>query len=154
MIKFVALGLWACAVTLASGFAAQSWRTGQLPRSGAIGLFDQLTTINTRLISVPFIADGAVQGYVVTRLAFAVDTALIRRLSIEPDLVLVDETIRTIYSSSGFDFRQMTKQDLSTLAETLAQNANERFKADLVAEVLIQELNYVTKDMVRNGKRH
>jgi len=84
-------------------------------------------------------------------LAFAVDAALLKQFSVEPELVLVDEAIRTIYSSSDLDFRQMARQDLSLLANTLAKNANERFKANLVAEVFIQELNYVTKDMVRNG---
>ncbi|HEX7076637.1 MAG TPA: hypothetical protein VF226_21565 [Hyphomicrobiaceae bacterium] len=151
MIKLLALGVWITAVTIASSFAALSWKTGQLPRPGPLGLFEELTTINTRLISIPFIADGAVQGYVVTKLAFAVDTALLKQFSVEPELVLVDEAIRTIYSSSDFDFRQMARQDLSRLAKTLAKNANERFKANLVAEVFIQELNYVTKDMVRNG---
>lgn len=152
MIKLMALGLWVCAVTLASCFAALSWRTGKLPQPGTLGLFDELATVRTPLISVPIIAEGAVQGYVITRLAFTVDAALVKRISVKPELILVDEAIRTIYAGKGLDFRHMTRQDLPGLAKALSENANARFGMNLVADVHIQEINYVTKDMVRNGR--
>src|SRR5690606_12371366 len=105
MIKLVAVGLWICAVTLASGFAAVSWKTGALTEPAGVGLFEDLVTVKTRLISVPVIADGEVQGYVVTQLAFAVDASLLKRLSAKPDLILVDEAIKTIYAGGDIDFR-------------------------------------------------
>ncbi len=152
MIKLVAVGLWVCAVTLASGFAAVSWQSGRPPQPESGGLFGGLTTLKTRLISVPIIADGAVQGYVVTQLAFTVDSNVLKRLSIKPDLLLVDEAIRTIYAGDGFDFRKLAKQDLPKLSKTLADNVNARVGATLVDEVLIQDLSYVPKDQVRTGR--
>lgn len=149
MIKLVAVGLWVCAVTLASGLAAVSWKAGALPAPENIGLFEGVATVKTRLISVPIIADGAVQGYVVTELAFTVDSSVLNRLSIKPDLVLVDEAIRTIYAGGEIDFRRLTRQDLPALARTMAANVNMRFGVELVEDVLIQELNYVPKDEVR-----
>jgi hypothetical protein len=149
MIKLVAVGLWVCAVTLASGFTAVSWQSGRLPQPQGAGLFGGLTTVKTRLISVPIIAEGAVQGYVVTQLVFAIESSVLNRLSVKPDLILVDETIRTIYAGAGLDFRQLAKQDLPGLAKALADNVNSRVGTKLVDEVLIQELNYVPKDQVR-----
>jgi len=152
MIKLVAVGLWVCAVTLASGLTAVSWQSGRLPQPESGGLFGGLTTVKTRLISVPIIAEGTVQGYVVTQLAFTVDSNVLKRLSIKPDLLLVDEAIRTIYAGDGFDFRQLAKQDLPKLSKTLTDNVNARVGATLVDEVLIQELSYVPKDQVRTGR--
>ena len=152
MIKLVAVGLWVCAVTLASGFAAVSWQAGRLPQPEGASLFGGLSTVKTRLISVPIIAEGAVQGYVVTQLVFAVESSILQRLAIKPDLIFVDEAIRTIYAGNGIDFRQLTKQDLPQLAKTLAGNVNTRVGAKLVEEVLIEELNYVAKDQVRTGR--
>lgn len=151
MIKLVAVGLWICAVTLASGFAAVSWKTGALPEPAGVGLFEDLVTVKTRLISVPVIADGEVQGYVVTQLAFAVDASLLKRLSVKPDLILVDEAIKTIYAGGDIDFRRMTRQDLPALTRELAESANARFGARLVHEVFVKELNYVPKDQVRRA---
>jgi len=152
MIKLVAVGLWVCAVTLASGFAAVSWRAGRLPQPEGASLFGGLSTVKTRLISVPIIAEGAVQGYVVTQFVFAVESSILKRLAIKPDLIIVDEAIRTIYAGDGIDFRQLAKQDLPQLAKTLAENVNTRVGAKLVEEVLIEELNYVAKDQVRTGR--
>ena len=152
MIKLVAVGLWVCAVTLASGFAAVSWQAGRLPQPEGASLFGGLSTVKTRLISVPIIAEGAVQGYVVTQLVFAVESSILKRLAIKPDLIIVDEAIRTIYAGDGIDFRHLTKQDLPLLAKTLAGNVNTRVGAKLVEEVLIEELNYIAKDQVRTGR--
>lgn len=151
MIKLVTVGLWICAVTLASGFAAVSWKTGALPEPGDVSLLDGLTTVKTRLISVPVIAEGEVQGYVVTQLSFAVDSSLLNRLSIKPDLILVDEAIKTIYTGGDIDFRRMKRQDLPALTKRLAENANARFGGKLVREVFVEELNYVSKDQVRRS---
>nr|PZN82815.1 MAG: hypothetical protein DIU57_11015 [Pseudomonadota bacterium] len=151
MIKLVAVGLWICAVTLAAGFAAVSWKTGAVPEPGDVSLLNGLSTVKTRLISVPVIADGEVQGYVVTQLSFAVDSSLLNRLSIKPDLILVDEAIKTIYSGGDIDFRRMKRQDLPALTKKLAENANARFGGNLVREVFVEELNYISKDQVRRS---
>ena len=152
MIRLLAVGFWVCAVTLASAFTAVLWQSGQLVQGGQAGLFSGLATVKTRLISVPVIADGAVQGYVVAQFVFAVDSNLLKQLSIKPDLILVDEAIRTIYAGNGFDFRQLAKQDLAALTKALAANANARFGVALVHDVLIEELNYLTKDQARVGR--
>lgn len=151
MIKLVAMGLWICAITLASALAAVSWRAGALPIPAGNVLFGGPAIVKTRLITIPIIVEGAVQGYVVTQLAFALDPNALDRLSIKPDLVLVDEAIRTIYAGGDIDFRRMTRQDLPAMARAMAGNVNARFGTDLVEEVFIQELNYLTKDEVRNG---
>lgn len=152
MIRLVAVGLWVCAVTLASGYAAVSWQSGPQVQTDTAGLFGGIATVKTRLISVPVISDGAVQGYVVAQFAFAIDSSVLKRLSIKPDLVFIDEAIRTIYASNNFDFRYIAKQDLPMLTETLAENINARFGSKLVDQVLIEELNYVAKDEVRSGR--
>lgn len=154
MIKLVLVGSWICAVTLASALGGVSWKAGALPTLEDNGMFDGVVMVKTRLISVPVVADGAVQGYVVTQLAFAVNSNVLNRLSIRPDLILVDEAIRTIYAGGDIDFRRMTRQDLPALTQTMAENANARFGVKLVNEVLVQELNYVPKDEVRKPGRH
>lgn len=149
MIRLVAVGLWVCAVTLASGYAAISWQSGRMMETGAVNLFGGLSTVKTRLISIPIIADGALHGYVVAQFAFAVNSSLVKQLSVKADLILVDEVIRTIYATNDFDFRKMEKQDLPALAKVLAENVNSRIGANLVEDVMIAELNYVPKDQIR-----
>jgi hypothetical protein len=149
MIRLIAVGLWACAVTLAACYAAVTWRSAGAHQPEAEKYFGGLDYVKTKMISVPVIADGAVQGYVVAQFVFTIEAGLLRRLSVKPDLFLVDEAIRTIYSGESFDFRRMRKQDLPALAKMIAGNVNARFGARFVEDVLVQELNYVPKEHVR-----
>lgn len=152
MIKTLGVGLWVCAVTLGSGYAAVTWKAGRTSEPAAEKFFGGLDYIKTKMISVPIIIDGAVQGYVVAQLVFTIDASLLKKLSVKPDVFLVDEAIRTIYAGGGVDFRQMKKHDLPALAKAIADSVNGRFGARFVEEVLIQDLNYLPKDQIRNGR--
>lgn len=149
MIRLIAVAAWLCVVTLAASYVAATWRSGSGPEAEAPKYFGGLDYVKTKMISVPIIADGAIQGYVIAQFVFTVEASLLRRMSIKPDVFLVDEAIRAIYSGHEFDFRQMRKQDLTELARMIANNVNGRFGARLVEEVLVQELNYLPKDQVR-----
>jgi hypothetical protein len=101
------------------------------------------------MISVPVIADGAVQGYVVAQFVLAVDTKELKRLSVPPEPLFLDEAFKTIYAGETIDFRRFRKQDLPALGKRILAGANKRYGAHLIQEVLIQELNYVPKDEAR-----
>ena len=69
----------------------------------------------------------------------------------KPDLFVVDEAFQLIFSGEMIDFRQFKKQDLPALGKKIAENVNKRLGVHVVEDVLVQELNYVSKDNVRGG---
>lgn len=154
MIKLVLSGLWVCLVTLASTYAAVSWHTTRAPEPETQKLFGGLESVRTRMISVPVVADGAVHGYVMAQFVFTVDANVMKRLSVKPDVFLLDEAFKTIYGGERIDFRQAKKQDLPGLSKQIADNVNKRLGVALIDDVLIQELNYITKDHVRDGRKN
>ena len=111
----------------------------------------ELTPIRTRMISVPVVADGGIRGYVVAQFAFTAPAALMKHLSVKPDLYVLDEAFQLIFSGELIDFRQFKKQDLPGLGKKIAENVNKRLGTRVVEDVLVQELNYVPKDHVRGG---
>ena len=154
MIKLVLSGLWVCLVTLASTYAAVSWHTARAPEPETQKLFGGLESVRTRMISVPVVADGVVHGYVMAQFVFTVDANVMKRLSVKPDVFLLDEAFKTIYGGERIDFRQAKKQDLPGLSKQIADNVNKRLGVALIDDVLIQELNYITKDHVRDGRKN
>jgi hypothetical protein len=155
VIKLIFIGIWVCAITLASSYAAVSWRMNKTKETTEHGskLSGALEHVKTKMISVPIIADGAIQGYVVAQFSFTIDASVLKRLTIKPDVFLLDEAFKTIYAGEAIDFRKLKKQDLSGLLKTLGDNVNKRFGAPFVESVLIQELNYVPKAEARQGER-
>jgi hypothetical protein len=158
MIKLILVGVWACAVTLASSYAAVTFLSGPGPGHDSQGA-DQghgghkadsgVEHLRPRMISVPIIADGAVQGYAVAQFVLTVDTKELKRLSVPPEPLFLDEAFKAIYAGETIDFRRFRKQDLPGLAKRIQAGANKRYGAHLIQDVLIQELNYVPKDEAR-----
>lgn len=150
MIKMLLCGLWVCIVTLASGQAVLMWQ-GRAPESTVEKAGVVLTTIRAGTISVPIIAEGAVHGYLVTQLVFLADADKLKHLPVKPDLVFLDEAFKAIYAGENIDFRNLKRQDLAGLTKKIAANTNKRLGMPVIEDVMVQQLNYVSKDQARSG---
>jgi hypothetical protein len=158
VIKLVLVGLWACAITLSSCWAVVSWTAASKPAgadhgSGADKLGSTLEHVRTKMISVPIIAEGAIQGYVIAQFIFSIDAKQLKQLSIKPEAILLDEAFKVIYAGEAIDFRNIKKQDLPAMLKSINDGVNKRFGSQLVESVLIQELNYVSKAEARLGDK-
>lgn len=152
MIKMIVAGLWVCIITLGAAYGAFQWQANQKPDTEHKPKAPK-EAVKTRMISVPIIMDGALQGYVMAQLNFTVDAKIYKEMPIKPQEYLLDEAFKVIYSEGGIDFRNAKKQDLVGMTNKIAENTNARFGQQLVEDVLIQELNYLPKDQARGGKR-
>jgi hypothetical protein len=155
VIKLIFIALWACAVTLGSSWAVVSWKATKAAHAAAEPdkFAGGLEHVRTKMISVPIISAGAIQGYVVAQFAFNVDAKLLKRMSIRPEAILLDEAFKTIYASESIDFSNLQKQDLPALLGSVGANVNKRFGMPVVDDVLVQELNYVPKAEARMGEK-
>lgn len=156
MIKLILSGLWVCLVTLLSTYGVVSWQAAArppVPEPETATVFGGIESIKTKMISVPIVADNAVQGYVMAQFVFIVDGKVMKRLALKPDVFLVDEAFKAIYGGGSIDFRQFKKQDLPGLSKQIAGNVNKRLGVRLIDDVLVQELNYIPKDQVRGGHK-
>jgi hypothetical protein len=151
VIKLILAGLWACLVTLAASYAAVSWNAGHAaPEHEPEGLYGGLETVRTRMISVPVIRSGAIQGYVMAQFSFTANAAILKRLSVKADVVVLDEAFKAIYSEDTLDLRNLQKQDLGGLVKRIVEGSNQRFGTRIVEDAFIQEFGYVNKDGIRN----
>jgi hypothetical protein len=161
MIKIIIAGIWTCLVTLAACYAAVSWQAGNTAAEsdaahgghGGAEHGSALETVRTRMISVPVIRSGAIQGYVMAQFSFTANGKTLKQLPLKADVVVMDEAFKAIYSDDTFDFRHMKPQDLPGLAKRIVENCNQRFATQVLEDVFIQEFSYVNKDGVRAGKQ-
>lgn len=152
MMKALLLGLWVCVVTLGAAYGVMTWQTSQkaaedAEEHGPVAL----QQLQTKMINVPIINEGAVQGYVLAQFAYTVEAEKIKELSTKPDVILVDEAFKLIYAGEVVDFRHLRRADIGTLSKAILDNVNKRFGQKLVHEVLVQELNYLPRDQLRGN---
>ena len=152
MIKYILLGVWICAVTLGSSYGAIWWNAQEQQKGSGPGEPKvAIEQVQTKRINVPVIANGALKGYVLAQFVFHIDAAALNEMTVRPDIYLVDEAFKVIYSGKAIDFRDPQKPDFSALGKTIKENVNARFGPGFVQEVLVQELTYLPQERFRGG---
>jgi hypothetical protein len=152
VIKYILLGLWITGVTLGASYGVMMWQAQQTQKAADAGPAKVETTqVQTKRINVPVIANGALKGYVLAQFVFSIKTDALKAMTVKPDIYLVDEAFKVIYSGTAIDFRDPQKPDFSALGKTIKDNVNARFGPDFVQEVLVQELTYLPQDKFRSG---
>ncbi|QXX74687.1 hypothetical protein [Methylovirgula sp. HY1] len=147
MIKLVASCIWICLVTAAAGYGGAMWKVQQMAAAVAPPKLEQVHYHKTRPLNVPMIANGAVQGYVVVQFGYT-ETDKAERLGMPLGVFLLDEAFRIIYSDPKLDFHHLEKYDVAGLTRTLVKKVNQRLNEDAIKEVLVEEINFVSKDEI------
>ena len=151
MIRIIVTGLWICLVTALSSYAATLWKTDTAPEAEVDKLFGGLESVKTSMISVPVVSSGAVDGYVLAQFVFTMKSDVLKKMSVKPDVFLLDAAFRTIYSSDAASLRGAKKQDLQALTSAVKTRVNERFGQQFVEDVLIERFAFVPKSETRSG---
>jgi hypothetical protein len=143
-MKTLLVGLWIAAVALGSTLATAYLKATPARAAKETAAVPQVQ--KARGISVPIIADGAVRGYVVAEFSFTVDPDVMRQMPLSPEVFLLDEAFRLIYSDPTLDFKHLEKYDLTKLTTELTKRTNARLGVKLLKQVLVQDFNFAPKD--------
>ena len=147
MIKLVASCIWICLVTAAAGYGTVMWKVHQAQAAAPGAKVEKLQYHKTHPLNVPMIANGAVQGYVVVQFGYT-ETDKAEHSAMPVDVFLLDEAFRTIYSDPKLDFHHLEKYDVAGLTKALVQKVNHRLNEDAIKEILVEEINFVSKDEI------
>jgi hypothetical protein len=154
MIRALLIGIWGCVVAVAASYAAATWQAGAaVPVIDAVAgkneIHEGLEYRKPPAITVPMISDGRLRGYVVAKLVYIADAAALHAFPIDPQAFVLDEAFRRIYTDGKVEFDQISKYNLNEITQAILKNVNERLGADLIHDVLIEEVQYVDKGSLK-----
>ena len=144
MIRSLAISVWIVSITLVAAYFGHTMQSSA-PAPGAEKVANPPTTVKIKSITVPVVASGAVQGYVLTTVSISAKPDLLKTLPQPPDLLLSDEVFKVLYAEEQIDFKHIEKTDLAKLSQKIRDNINSRVGAVLAEDVYIQELHYMSK---------
>lgn len=151
MIKFIVAALWICAATVGAVFysfqAAGARGDGEPPKP----LLGGLDYVKTDVISVPLIRDSRINGYFLTKLVYTVEPDKMAKLSVPAEALITDQVYSYLYGNPQIDFTKEATIDLNAFRKNIRDTINARIGADLVNEVLIDQVDYLTKDDIRDN---
>jgi hypothetical protein len=150
LIRYLLLGVWAIMVAMASVYAGVVWSQRDARVTAENTPMIGFDYVKTQPLSVPIIKEGRITGYVVLELVYTVDAKVKSKLPVPLDVFLLDEAFRSVYTSKDIDFDNLKNHNIDLMTSSIRARVNNRFGTTLVHEVLVEQFNFVTLDMVRN----
>lgn len=151
MLKFVAAAVWICVATAGAAiYSFQNAGTGDAaePPKPLLGGLDY---VDTDMISVPMVRNASVQGYFLTRLVYTVEPAEAAKLSVPASALMADQVYSYLYSNPAIDFTKTASLDLDAFRKNIRESINGRIGADIVKDVLVDQINFLSKDEIRDN---
>ena len=148
MTRIVITGLWMCAITVLSSYAAVSWAPGA-PAAKPDEYLDGLTYQKLPPIQIPIIAEGAVQGYVAMTLVYTADSRTLKAMSVAPTPFIMDEAFQQIYNDKDLNFKKVSKYNITDRLSAIKLKVNARVGMDVLKDVMVENFVFVSKDDIR-----
>lgn len=150
MIKLIGTGVWILAITLASVYfsltmaSAPKVDTAAAEREAAMEFVSGYTT------TVPVIGEGGVKGYLLTKLAYKANKDLAAKQVIPLPQMITDELYTLLVGQKMIDVANAGSFDLDAFRGIVKEGLNRRFGADVIEEVYVEQIDYLTTAAVQN----
>ncbi len=156
MLRLLLIGVWTCAVTLASTYGAAYWKSHRSAPTPEAHV-EKLEVRKVKPITVPVISDGQLKGYISAEFSYVVvatekahggghGAPAAGGDGLDPDSYVMDEAFRRIYADNSLDFRHIEKFDLNSLTHGITRRVNERLGSALIRETLVKSFAFVPKE--------
>jgi F420-0:gamma-glutamyl ligase-like protein len=149
MIGQLAFAVWIATVTLAGIYFGQQYTGGSAHGEAAAESHVRHNDFRTDLFAIPYVNETGIVGYVTGRFTVKTVASQEAGLMIPLPTLIFDALSRHFYAEAG----ELAKPEGWTrLRESLAELrdiANESAGRDVIAEVLIEQLDFFPKDSVR-----
>ncbi|GGF47974.1 hypothetical protein GCM10007301_04110 [Azorhizobium oxalatiphilum] len=149
MIRLVIIGVWVCAVTLASSYGAAYWAAGAGFGKAEEPYLPGLEYRRVPTITVPMIIEGQVRGYVIAKLVFTADAGTLKKLSVDPVIFVTNDAFGEIYTNGRVEAGKISKYNLKDMMDRIKEKVNARLNGPVVQEILVDGINYIDKNDIR-----
>lgn len=149
MVKILAAGLWVCLVTLGAVYFSVHMATAPTEVSEEDAKKAKLELVRGEPITIPMIADGSVRGYFLGRISFMMDKEKIKGVELPLTELMTDELFTLLIGNKMVDISNMAAFDVAAFREKIKTDLNAHLGEGFVDEVLVEQLDYMSKEEVR-----
>lgn len=151
MIKFIVAAIWVCGVAIGAVFYSFQMASAKIDAPAPAPMLGGLDYIKTDIVSVPVMSNGRINGYFLTRLVYTADPKNIARLSVPAEALLTDQVYSYVYGNPTLDFMNHETLDLDQFRAGLRESINKRVGEDLIHEILIEQVDFLSKEEIRDN---
>lgn len=151
MVKLLLTGLWVCIVTLGAVYFSVQMSAAPAPVDEEARRKELLELVRGESITIPVISEGAISGYFLSRVSFMMDKEKIKGVKLPMTELTTDELFTLLIGNKMVDLSEPGAFELEKFRSTIKDDLNKRLGDGLVAEVLVEQLDYLSKEDIRNN---
>ncbi|QRM54259.1 hypothetical protein [Sinorhizobium sp. BG8] len=145
MIKLIVSGVWICVITLASVYFSMQMAAAPKVDEEAAARKAALELVTGSVTTVPVIGDGEVKGYFLVRLAYTANKEMAAKQTVPVADMITDELYTMLAGQKVIDISDAGSFDVDGFRTTVKEGLNKRFKEEIIDEVFIEQIDYLTK---------
>ncbi len=150
MLKLIFVGIWSIGMMTGSAYFFSSYmHSSTSSEEGEVNL-DELTNINIDSMSIALIRNNGIIGYLMLSTVIVVDRDMSEYLSIPVKYYARDVIISTVHKNENLDVYRLDKFDYTEFQNEVVTNINATIGKKMVHKMLIQNIDFITKDDVRD----
>lgn len=149
MFKLVLTGLWVCAITLGSVYMSIQMTMAPPASDGDAAKNTELN--QGEMITVPVIADGKIAGYFLARISYMIDKDKLQKSDLPMTALMTDELYTLLIGNKMIDVANTTSFDLNAFRSHIKDGLNKRLQDELITDVLVEQLDYLSKEDTRDN---
>ncbi|OWO93836.1 hypothetical protein B5E41_16535 [Rhizobium esperanzae] len=150
MVKLVLTGIWVCAITLASVYFSVYVATAPAP-AATDSKQNGLELVKGETVTVPVIGDGAITGYFLGRISFMMNKDMLKGVTLPLTEMTTDELFSLLVGNKMVDLAHIKSFDPKAFREEIRKGMNERLGGEYVADVMLEQLDYLSKEEVKEN---
>ena len=151
MLKLLLTGLWVCVITLGAVYASVQINKPAPPVDEAAKKKEMEELVRGESITIPVISEGAITGYFLGRVSFMMDKEKIKGVKLPMTELTTDELFTLLIGNKMVDLSKPGAFDLEKFRSNIKDSLNKKLGDGLVAEVLVEQLDYLSKEDIRNN---
>lgn len=151
MIKLLATGIWVAMVLAGSVILFDDTKSDAGSAKPELAdYFGGFDYVKLEPISISIVRDNQVRGYLVLDVVFTVDGSEKFKPSVPLEYLLNDAILMSVYENNDLDIFRLEKFDLKKFQNKLLKDINDKLGESVVNEILIQKIEFISKDDVRD----
>jgi len=148
MVKLVLTGIWVCVITLASVYLSVKMATAPAAPVDS-SKESQLELVKGETITVPIIGNGAITGYFLGRVSYMMNKDTVKGMTLPLTEMTTDELFTLLMGNKMVDISKLKSFDPQAFRDAIKKGMNEKLGGDYVSEVILEQLEYLSKEEVK-----
>lgn len=110
-----------------------------------------LELVKGETITVPVIGDGAITGYFLGRISFMMNKEMLKGVTLPLTEMTTDQLFSLLVGNKMVDLAHIKSFDPKAFRDEIKKGMNERLGGEYVADVMLEQLDYLSKEEVKEN---